>query len=189
MSCQHKTTTVCTCVSVYYSGMRACVFLYITTVNMFLAQLNLSKQHTPSWAVKRADRETTERKNSQTRERHSLRKFLSEKLPSVLWKEQRKEGVRDRGSRWGEREREMKVTVCGQQCAEFQLLLKPAPLLNDWVNRREESLFSIKSREWWMDKKKKRLKHKWYMRTVAHQLSIIKLSNQWPWHRKAWIKS
>lgn len=30
-------------------------FLYITTVNVFLAQLNLSKQHTPTWAVKRAD--------------------------------------------------------------------------------------------------------------------------------------
>jgi len=35
---------------------------------MFLAQLNLSKQHTPSWAVKRADRETTEgEKNGQLR--------------------------------------------------------------------------------------------------------------------------
>lgn len=31
-------------------------------VNMFLAKLNLSKQHTPSWAVKRADKE---RNNSQ----------------------------------------------------------------------------------------------------------------------------
>lgn len=43
------------------------VFLYITTVNVFLAQLNLSKQHTPTWAVKRADqdmRERTEKKKS-----------------------------------------------------------------------------------------------------------------------------
>lgn len=43
-------------------------FLYITTVNMFLAKLNLSKQHTPSWAVKRADKERTERKEEKKKE-------------------------------------------------------------------------------------------------------------------------
>lgn len=42
---------------------------------MFLAQLNLSKQHTPSWAVKRADRETAERKNRQMRQRHTLNAY------------------------------------------------------------------------------------------------------------------
>lgn len=93
---------VCVCLSVcVYLCMHACVFLYITTVNMFLAQLNLSKQYTPSWAVKRADREATERKSSQMRECHSLRRFLSKNSP-----QRRKEGVRDGESRWGERERE-----------------------------------------------------------------------------------
>lgn len=67
---------VCLCVCVFE---HPCVFLYITTVNMFLAQLNLSKQHTPSWAVKRADRDTREgEKNSQMRERPFVfREFLS----------------------------------------------------------------------------------------------------------------
>lgn len=90
--------------------------MYITTVNMFLAQLNLSKQHTPSWAVKRADRETAERKNRQMRQRHTLnaykvslckkKKERKKNSVSVFGKEQRKEGVRDRESRLGERERE-----------------------------------------------------------------------------------
>ena len=135
---------VCVCVCVHarvFVHARVC-FLYITTVNIFLAQLNLSKQYTPSWAVKRADRETTERKSSQMRERQLLRRFLSKNSPQ--W---RKEGVRDWESRWGERERERWKSQCVVNGAlEFQLLLKLATLLNDWVNRREESLFSIKTR-------------------------------------------
>lgn len=89
--------SVCVCNWAY-----ACVFLYITTVNTFLAQLNLSKQHTPSWAVKRADRETTERKTAITSS-----EFLSKKFFSVLWKGQEKrEWGREReqmgweGERW-----------------------------------------------------------------------------------------
>lgn len=96
MSCQHKTTTLCVCVC---NWAYACVFLYITTVNTFLAQLNLSKQHTPSWAVKRADRETTERKTAVTSS-----EFLS-------LERARKEGVRERESRWGERERDESHSV------------------------------------------------------------------------------
>lgn len=57
---------------------------------MFLAQLNLSKQHTPSWAVKRADREMTESKNSQKREHHSPRKFLSKKCSQFSGKSKEK---------------------------------------------------------------------------------------------------
>lgn len=65
-------------------------FLYITTVNMFLAKLNLSKQHTPSWAVKRADKEMTERekketKNSQTRKCLLLTEIVSKR--SRQWSE------------------------------------------------------------------------------------------------------
>lgn len=114
------------CVNVYL-GMCVC-FWYITTVNMFLARLNLSKQHTPSWAVKRADRETAEGKK-QTEEKTSLVVFFRKLSP---WKS----GLKDRQSRW--RKRWMKVTVCGQQCVEFQLLLKLAPHLNDWVNKKEK---------------------------------------------------
>lgn len=79
---------------------------------MFLAQLNLSKQHTPSWAVKRADRDT----NSLMRERHSLESFCL-KTPLSALKRARKEGVegqRADGVKGGERDESHSVwsTVC-----------------------------------------------------------------------------
>lgn len=52
-------------------------FLYITTVNMFLAKLNLSKQHTPSWAVKRADKEMTEREKKETKKQPNEKMSLA----------------------------------------------------------------------------------------------------------------
>lgn len=51
-------------------------FLYITTVNVFLAQLNLSKQHTPTWAVKRADQDMRERTEKKS---HTLSDFVQNK--------------------------------------------------------------------------------------------------------------
>lgn len=66
------------------------VFLYITTVNVFLAQLNLSKQHTPTWAVKRADQDMRERTEKKS---HTLSDFVQNKeknVPCVFWKEQEK---------------------------------------------------------------------------------------------------
>lgn len=82
---------LCVCV-------RACVcHLYITTANAFLAQLNLSKQHTPSWAVKRARRETTERRKNPPGRRVSV----ETKLPLALWREQEKQREWGTESRWG----------------------------------------------------------------------------------------
>lgn len=158
MSCQHKTLQLCVSLCVWecvFGHMCKC-FLYITTVNMFLAQLNLSKQHTPSWAVKRADRDNWDKKKKKQPDKSFCLRKKNSPQCSEKSKERGSEGRRE--SRWGERDREMKVTVCGQQCAEFQLLLKPALLLNDWVNRREESLFSIKTERLMDEQKKKRLR-------------------------------
>lgn len=75
LSYQHKTVTVYKCVRVH-SGIHMCFFLYITTVNVFLAQLNLSKQHTPTWAVKRADQDMRERTEKKS---HTLSDFVQNK--------------------------------------------------------------------------------------------------------------
>lgn len=77
-------------------------FLYITTVNVFLAQLNLSKQHTPTWAVKRADQDMRERTEKKKVTRFQiLFKTKKKKRSLCLLKGARKESV------WGD----MRVTV------------------------------------------------------------------------------
>lgn len=90
LSYQHKTVTVYKCVRVH-SGIHVCFFLYITTVNVFLAQLNLSKQHTPTWAVKRADQDMRERTEKKKVTRFQiLFKTKKKNVPCVFWKEREK---------------------------------------------------------------------------------------------------
>lgn len=112
---------------------------------MFLAQLNLSKHHTPSCAVKRADRETTE---SQMRKCHLLLEFLwkksSQSSEKREWGTERADGVKGR-ERW-------KPQCVVNSALSFSCYWN-SPRLNDWVNRQEKSLFSIKTQVWRIDKK------------------------------------
>lgn len=62
------------------SAHDADVVFYTTTANIYPARLNLSKHHTPFWAVKRADRDESKVKS----ETHfQLEQFVMRKLSTI----------------------------------------------------------------------------------------------------------